>query len=86
MAKMTLEQYIKNPMGKNNAVMSAALRETIKKQYDVKFHNVLLRENGKIDFRLYKNKDANTYYIHVKVPSETCENFYYDVVLKFFSR
>ena len=31
MAKMTLEQYIKNPMGKNNAVMSGPLRETIKK-------------------------------------------------------
>lgn len=85
MAKMTLEQYIKNPMGKNNAVMSGPLRETIKKQYDVKFHNVLLRENGKIDFRLYKDKDANAFYIHVKVPSETCENFYYDVVLKFYS-
>ena len=38
-----MEQYIKNPMGKNNAVMSAALRETIKKQYDIKFHNQHLR-------------------------------------------
>lgn len=85
MAKLTLEQYIKNPMGKNNAVMSAALRETIKKQYDIKFHNVLLRENGKIDYRLYKDTTNNAYYIHIKVPSETCEDFYYDVVMKFFS-
>lgn len=85
MDKMTLEQYIVNPMGKNNAVMSGALRETLKRQYDLKFHNLLLRENGKIDYTVYKDSKNNTFYFHIKIPSETVENFYYDVVLKFFA-
>lgn len=85
MDKMTLEQYIVNPMGKNNAVMSGALRETLKRQYDLKFHNLLLRENGKIDYTVYKDETKNTFYFHIKIPSETVENFYYDVIFKFFA-
>ncbi len=85
MDKMTLEDYIVNPLGKNNAVMSKALRETLKKQYDMKFHNLLLRENGKIDYTIYKISKQNIYYYHIKVPSETVPDFYYDVVFKFYA-
>lgn len=79
---MTLEEYILNPMGKSNAVLSAAAREAQRKIYSSKFNNILLRENGKIDYFLYKGKGA-VYYVHVKIPSEVVKNFYYDVVLKF---
>lgn len=85
MAYMTLNEYIVNPMGKSNAILSAMTRESIKAQYDQKFHNVLLRENGKIDYYLYTDSKKNEYYIHVKVPSESCRDFYYDVVFKFFA-
>ena len=80
---MTFEQYISNPMGKNNAVLSASVRESIRKDYTERFNRLLLRENGKIDYTLYRNDSTNVYYIHIKIPSETVENFYYDIVIKF---
>lgn len=82
---MTLEQYITNPMGKNNAVMSALVREAIRKDYSDRFNNVLLRENGNIGHYIYKDSKNNAYYVHVRVPSEVIANFYYDVVFKFFT-
>ena len=82
---MTLEQYITNPMGKNNAVLSAIVRESIRKDYSYRFDNVLLRENGKIDHYIYKDSKHNSYYVHVKVPSEVIPNFYYDTVFKFYT-
>ena len=82
---MTFEEYIQNPMGKGNAVMPAMVREAIKKNYTEKFNNILLRENGKIDYYLYKNPVANTFYILIRIPSEQVANFYYDVVIKFYA-
>lgn len=79
---MTFDEYIVNPMGKSNAVLSAAAREAQRKIYSNKFNNILLRENGKIDFYMYQGKGA-VYWIHIKVPSEVVKNFYYDVVIKF---
>lgn len=80
---MTFEQYILNPMGKNNAVMSAAVRELTRKSYIAKFDNILLRENGRIQYFAYKDSKSNTYWLYIKVPSEVVKKFYYDVVLKF---
>lgn len=81
---MTFNDYILNPMGKSNAVLSAAAREAQRAIYSKKFDNILLRENGKIDYYLYKGKGKTPeYYAHIKVPSEVVPNFYYDVVIKF---
>jgi hypothetical protein len=52
--------------------------------YTSKFNNVLLKEHGKIEYNLYILKNQNQYWAHIKVPSEKVENFYYDVVLKFY--
>lgn len=82
---MTFDQYILNPMGKNNAVLSSIARENIRKTYMVKFDNILLREHGRIEYNLYKDQKSNTYWAHIKVPSEVVKDFYYDVVLKFFA-
>ncbi len=78
---MTFEDYILNPMGRSNAVLSVAMREAQRNIYTTKFDNILLRENGKINYYLYKGK--NCYYVHIKIPSEVVHNFYYDVVIKF---
>lgn len=83
--EMTFEQYISNPMGKNNAVLNASAREIIRSKYAARFDNVLLREHGKIEYHLYKDSKRNTYWAHIKVPSEVCRDFYYDVVLKFYA-
>ena len=83
--KMTFEQYILNPMGKNNAVLSGVVREALRTDYTKRFNNILLRENGKINYYLYKDSKNNCYYALIKIPSEVIKNFYYDVVIKFFT-
>lgn len=75
--EMTIEQYIKNPMG--NAVMSN--REMYRKMYMEKLDKLMVRESGKIKYKLYRS--SSKYYAHIKVPSETIKDFYYDVVLEF---
>lgn len=82
---MTFEQYILNPMGRNNAVLNATTRENIRKDYIDRFDKILLRENGKINYKIYKDKKSNTYWFHIMIPSETVKGFTYDVVLKFFA-
>jgi hypothetical protein len=76
---MTYEEYIKNPMGDKNAVITQ--REIFKKLYTEKLDKILVREANNINYKIYKRKDD--FYIHVKVPSEVVEKFYYDVVIKF---
>lgn len=80
---MTLEEYILNPMGRNNAVMNASAREYTRNNYKAKFDKIMLRENGKIDYFLYYDSKRNNYWAHFKIPSETVRKFYYDVILKF---
>ena len=79
---ITFNQYIVNPMGKNNAIMSSSSREFMKMTYKKKFDNLMLRENGKMEFHLYTAPN-NIYWIYAKVPSEVVKKFYYDVLIKF---
>jgi hypothetical protein len=81
--KMTLDEYIQNPLG-SSAVVSNIVKESVRRVYTEKFNNIMLRENGKVDYYKYKTED-NQYIIHIKVPSELVKNFYYDVVFKFFA-
>ena len=81
---MTFEQYITNPYGKG-AVVTVAQREIMKVRYKSKFDNILLREKGKIDYRLFKNSKDNTFWIYVKIPSELVKDFYYDTIIKFYA-
>ena len=76
---MTFDDYIKNPMGKNNMLFSGL--EMYRKMYNDKLSKILLREAGKINYKLYK--DGNSYYIHMKIPSEVVPKFYYDTVVRF---
>ena len=81
--KMTLDEYIQNPLG-TSAVVSGIVKESVRRIYTEKFNNILLRENGKIDHYKYVTDD-NQYIIHIKIPSEIVKNFYYDVVIRFFA-
>lgn len=76
---MTFEQYINNPMGIKNSVISN--REMYRQMYTDKLDTIMLRENGKVDYQLYKTK--TDYFIYIKIPSEVIDNFYYDVVVQF---
>lgn len=75
---MTLEEYIKNPMG--SSVMTN--RRVYHDMYSEKWNAIKLRENGFILFTLYKDKED--YYIHFKIPSEVITKFYYDTILRFY--
>ena len=81
---MTFNQYIDNPMGKANAVFSQ--RYLYKDLYTDKFNKLFLREVGKIDYRLLLDKKNDEYYCHIKIPSEVVPHFYYDVVIKFYTK
>ena len=81
--EMTYQQYIDNPMGKRNAVFSQ--RDMYKALYTEKFDKLFLREAGKIDYTLYTDKLRDRYIIHLKIPSETVKNFYYDAVIMFYT-
>ena len=80
---MTFAQYIDNPMGKSNAVFAA--RDAYKIEYTDKFDALFMREAGRIKRTLYYDKAHDAYYAHIKIPSETVEKFYYDVVIRFFT-
>lgn len=80
---MSFRQYIDNPMGKRNAVFSQ--RDMFKKLYTEKFDKVFLREAGKINYTLYIDKKKDQYIAHIKIPSETVKDFYYDAVILFYT-
>ena len=77
---MTYDEYIQNPMGKKNAVMSN--REMYRLMYTNKWNAIKLRENGFIKYELYSGK--NEYFVHMKIPSEVVPKFYYDTIIRFY--
>ena len=79
---MTIQEYINNPSGGKTSVMT--YRSMYSNLYNDKWSKIMTRENGRIDYQLYMDKD--TYYAHIKIPSEVVPKFYYDVVLKFVLR
>jgi len=81
--KMTFDQFIDNPLGKNSAVLTIAARQSILDSYSKKWDVIMLRENGNINHYFYHDEKHNAYYAHFKIPSETVKNFYYDTVIKF---
>lgn len=80
---MTYDEYIQNPMGKQNAVFSQ--RELFKNLYKDKLDKILVRENGKIEYQLFVDSKSDTYYVYFKIPSEVIKKFYYDVIIQFSS-
>lgn len=79
--KMTFDQYIANPMGIKNAVFSN--REIYRNLYTEKLDKILVREVGKIKYKLYR--DGDEFLVYLKIPSEPIEKFYYDVVIQFYT-
>ena len=80
---MSFDKYIDNPSGQASVVTN---RQMYKAMYKQKFNAVLVREQGQIKWTVYQTKDKNdSWYIHIKVPSEVIEKFYYDVVIRLFT-
>lgn len=78
--RMSFDKYIDNPSGGASVITN---RGMYKDMYKRKFDAVLLREQGKIVYTIYKANDPeDSYYIHLKIPSEVIEKFYYDVIIR----
>ena len=81
---MSFNDYINNPGGKGSAVITN--RSMYKDMYQQKFDALLVREQGNIDYTVYyKNDSSDSYYIHMKIPSEAVSGFYYDVVVRLYT-
>lgn len=81
---MNFDKYIDNPSGGASVVTN---RQMYKQMYKAKFDKVLIREQGRIKFTVFREKDTeDSYYIHILVPSEVVPKFYYDVVIRLFTR
>lgn len=77
------DKYIDNPAGKGSVVTN---RSMYKKMYKDKFDKVLVREQGKIEYTLYTSNDKfDSHYVYLKIPSEVVPEFYYDVVIQFYT-
>lgn len=77
--EMTFDDYIQNPMGKENAVISN--RNMYRDLYKAKLDKILVRENGKIEHHCYSV--GKKYICYLKIPSEVVPKFYYDVLIEF---
>lgn len=76
---MTFEEYIQNPMGEKNSVVSN--RAMYGRYYKEKLDTIMVREAGKVHYKAYKDKSR--YIIYIKIPSEVVPKFYYDVLVEF---
>lgn len=74
----TLKEYMSNPSGNKASVMTN--RQMYEDLYQGKWGEIMTRENGHIEYKLYHSK--NVYVAYMKIPSEVIEDFYYDVVFK----
>lgn len=77
--EMTFDDYIQNPMGKENAVISN--RNMYRELYKSKLDKILVREAGKIEYKCYSI--GTKYLCYLKIPSEIIPKFYYDVLIEF---
>lgn len=82
--KYTFDDYINNPSGKGSGVVSIP-REMIRDSMATQLTS-LESKKGKIKYTIVKSGDGKLYYIDFKIPSESTNNFYYDVVVEFSTK
>ena len=77
---MTFNRYMDNPSAGTSTFTN---RGMYKAMYKDKFDKLLVREQGRIAFKIYRTQNStDTYYIVFKIPSESMSEFYYDVVVE----
>lgn len=78
---ITLDNFINNPTGKGSSMMGK--RENIKKDLAVRYSNILQKTSGVLNYQIFTDKNDEHYYFYFKIPSETFNDLFYDVVLDF---
>ena len=77
MEKMNYEQLMQNPGGKGSSFFYA--RNQIVSDLEVKYHKLI--QQKRITMSTYKQKDS--YFFVFKIPSESVDRLFFDVVLEF---
>lgn len=79
---MTLEEYMRNPMGKGNASMPN--RDAVKASLDQKYNTFVSKYP--ISYSVYKIRGTDDWYIHLIISSESARTNTYDVVFRFYNK
>ena len=80
---MTFHKYIDNP---SESPSVYTMRDMYRQMYRKKFEELLVRESGKLLYKIINVGDANdTHYFVFKIPSESLAGLYYDVVIKLWA-
>lgn len=77
--KLHMHDILTNPTGKGSSFVGNRLRikEDLEKRY-----RVLLFKHKNFKYKIYKSGES--YFFHFKIPSETYDNLFYDVILEFY--
>lgn len=59
-------------------------KQMIQRSYEEKYGQVMVKEAGKFQCFVFAPNKKGEYFIHIKVPSESTEKIYYDVVIQFY--
>lgn len=78
---MTLEEFIRNPVGKGDASTN---KQLLMVALDHKYKAWLLKKADAIKFMAYRDSGSSDYYIWFIVPSETDRTNTYDVIFRFY--
>lgn len=79
LTNMTFQQFLQNPTGPYSSFFGK--RENIKQDLNNRFYTLLTTNKNK-DFNCRTYKKENSYYFHIKIPSEKYSTILYDVVIK----
>lgn len=78
---LTLNQLLTNPAGKSTSYLAS--RESIRRDLENRFYQLVKQNGGKLDFKVYRRK--NEYVFLFKIPSEKYgAELFYDVTVLFF--
>lgn len=76
--KLHIQELVTNPSGKASSY--GANRLKIKEDLNKRYNSLLYKYAG-FDYKVYKV--GHNYFVHFKIPSETYEKLYYDIILEF---
>jgi hypothetical protein len=79
---VSFAEYIDRPGIVKGSATNSMIR-LVKADYRQRFDALYIRESALIVHKKFKDEKDNSYYIYIKMPSETVKEFFYDVVIQF---
>jgi hypothetical protein len=81
-AVITLDQFLTNPTGKGSSMM--ARRKEIKADLEKRYYALIKNcPKNMLNYKIFVDKKKEVYIFYFQIPSESFDNFFYDVVLQF---